>query len=160
LRSGLFNAEEGIERVRESFDLFDTCALDGAKVQQGSVGWRHEGRIGDRTCAGSERPIEKCAEGRIFAEIRWLNFCEVAAKEEGVCLEADRPEPYWQLERVKPTPKARKVAQGESTKDVNLSKLWTKLSTRLCDGHVNVGVLGVHKPHSWRLALLKATVAQ
>ena len=79
-------------------------------------------------------------------EVRWLNFCEVAAKEEGICLEADRPEPYRQLKRVKPAPKARKVAQGESTKDVNLSKLWTKLSTRLCDGQVDVGVWGSTNP--------------
>jgi hypothetical protein len=76
------------------FDLLDTCTLHSAKVKQGSIGWGNEGCIGDRTCPGRKRPIKKCAKGRIFAEIRWLNFCEVAA-EEGTYLEADRSEPYW-----------------------------------------------------------------
>ena len=87
------DAEERIERVREPFDLLDTCALHGAKVQHRAVRRGNEGGVGDRSCAGRERAIEKGAQGRVFAEVGGFDFCEVAAKEEGVCLEADGSEP-------------------------------------------------------------------
>ena len=102
-RSSL-DAEERVEGVREPFDLLDTCALHGAKVQHGAVRRGYEGGVGDGPCAGRERAVEKGAEGRVFAEVGGLNFGEVAAKEEGVCLVADGSEPDGQLERVEPAP--------------------------------------------------------
>ena len=91
------DAEERVEGVREPFDLLDTCALHGAKVQHRAVRRGNEGGVGDGSCAGREGAIEKGAEGRVFAEVGGLDFCEVAAKEEGVCLEADGSEPDGQL---------------------------------------------------------------
>jgi len=79
-------------------------------VQHRAVRRGNEGGVGDGACAWGERAVEEGAEGGVFAEVRWLDFCEVTAEEEGVCLEADGSEPYGELERVEPAPETREVA--------------------------------------------------
>jgi hypothetical protein len=62
-----FDAEECVERVSHSFDLFDTGALHSTEVENSSVRRRDERSIGNGTRARSERAVEEGTEGRVCA---------------------------------------------------------------------------------------------